>query len=292
MFRSLQFLLLLGMLLGWSPPAGAERILIVAPHPDDETISLGGWVADQVASGSEVWAVVVTDGARFPRAIRARSVKPTLLFRPHDFRKLGRRRRLEASCALKNLGVPAEHRIFLGYPSGAMAAIYQTPRWDTLVTCRALGQRYGVAEWGGKRQTHPFSRRALVGDIDRLLDLAKPDLIVLPVAFDSNVDHQAVSRLFIERMQFHQVPARQMGYLVHLGSRKVFPRPFGYQPEGELLDPPRTPPAVRYYPSRAGLAAKEKAIRCHRSQLGLRDGFLLSFIRRVELWWPGGKTTR
>ncbi len=282
----------LALLVGIGPGFAGERILLFAPHPDDECISLGGWLADEIASGSAVWAAIVTDGARLPRAVRARTRKPSLLCGPRDFRKLGRLRRQEAWLALERLGVPAAHRIFLGYPSGGLATIYQTPRWETLVKCRALGLRFGVAEWGGKKETHAFSRRALVEDLGRLLALASPSLIVLPVPFDSNPDHQAVARLVMERLAHVGSQARVMGYLVHRGSRKRFPRPFGYRPTAGLWDPPSIPPPKRYFPSTVGMTIKERAIRCHRSQLDLRDGFLLSFIRREELWWPlsGGKT--
>ena len=49
-----------------APPIAAEggprRVLVVAPHPDDETVGAGGVAALHVAAGDAVTVVVATDG--------------------------------------------------------------------------------------------------------------------------------------------------------------------------------------------------------------------------------------
>ncbi|HEY0787056.1 MAG TPA: PIG-L family deacetylase, partial [Thermoanaerobaculia bacterium] len=40
-----------------------ERMLVVAPHPDDETIGCGGLLALHVAEGRDCRVIVVTDGS-------------------------------------------------------------------------------------------------------------------------------------------------------------------------------------------------------------------------------------
>lgn len=37
-----------------------SRILVIAPHPDDEVLGVGGTIAKMTASGAEVWVVIVT----------------------------------------------------------------------------------------------------------------------------------------------------------------------------------------------------------------------------------------
>jgi LmbE family N-acetylglucosaminyl deacetylase len=44
----------------WSPAAG--RVLVIAPHPDDETIGCGGAMVLHQLAGDEVAVVIVTDG--------------------------------------------------------------------------------------------------------------------------------------------------------------------------------------------------------------------------------------
>src|SRR5580698_4570845 len=49
--------------LGSTPPSLARGpVLIVAPHPDDETLGAGGLIAHLRFSGSEVLIAAVTDG--------------------------------------------------------------------------------------------------------------------------------------------------------------------------------------------------------------------------------------
>src|SRR6266550_1318895 len=40
-----------------------ERLLVLAPHPDDEVIGCGGLIARHVLAGRQVRVIVVTDGA-------------------------------------------------------------------------------------------------------------------------------------------------------------------------------------------------------------------------------------
>ena len=43
-------------------PTGADRVLVVAPHPDDETLGCGGAILRHSRAGDQVCVLVVTDG--------------------------------------------------------------------------------------------------------------------------------------------------------------------------------------------------------------------------------------
>ena len=43
-------------------PTGADRVLVIAPHPDDETLGCGGTIARHRQTGDAVCVLVVTDG--------------------------------------------------------------------------------------------------------------------------------------------------------------------------------------------------------------------------------------
>lgn len=47
---------------GWTSPIKAERVLIIAPHPDDEVIGCGGVILNYLEQGSDVTVVIVTNG--------------------------------------------------------------------------------------------------------------------------------------------------------------------------------------------------------------------------------------
>src|SRR4051812_36313606 len=44
----------------WRPPEG--RMLVIAPHPDDETLGAGGLIAAHRLRGCSVQVIAVTDG--------------------------------------------------------------------------------------------------------------------------------------------------------------------------------------------------------------------------------------
>jgi LmbE family N-acetylglucosaminyl deacetylase len=44
----------------WKPPN--LRVLVISPHPDDETLAIGGFIASRRALGIDVTLVAVTDG--------------------------------------------------------------------------------------------------------------------------------------------------------------------------------------------------------------------------------------
>jgi LmbE family N-acetylglucosaminyl deacetylase len=102
-------LLTLRSLCGTGPVVGlptVSRALIVAPHPDDESIGCGGTAALLTAAGAEVGVVFATDG----EATRGSDLPPA---------KLAPRRRDEARRATQLLGIRAP--VFLGLPDGALS---------------------------------------------------------------------------------------------------------------------------------------------------------------------------
>ena len=82
-----------------SSPLPGASIVLFAPHPDDETVGAGGYIASASQSGAQVWVVLVTDGNR---------------------RGLKRWRQRELKRALATLGVGETRLICLGYPDGRL----------------------------------------------------------------------------------------------------------------------------------------------------------------------------
>ena len=83
--------------------------LVVAPHPDDESLGCGGTLARLAKRGNRVGVVWVSDGsASHPGSIK---------FPPPQLAKL---RQIEALEALRELGLPLGCARFLGLPDGAL----------------------------------------------------------------------------------------------------------------------------------------------------------------------------
>ena len=94
-------------------PAGL-RLLVFAPHPDDETLAAAGLIQRVQARHGTVRVVFVTNGDGYVDGVR-REVQRSETSRG-DFIEYGRRRHDEALRAISRLGLqPADAR-FLGFP--------------------------------------------------------------------------------------------------------------------------------------------------------------------------------
>ena len=87
----------------------ARRVMVIAPHPDDESLGCGGLIAALVEGGREVQVVVVTDGG---------ASHPGSVAWPR--RRLAETRRTEALNALGALGLPTTAATFLDLPDADM----------------------------------------------------------------------------------------------------------------------------------------------------------------------------
>jgi LmbE family N-acetylglucosaminyl deacetylase len=91
-------------------PTGLERVVVVAAHPDDETIGVGGLLQELHAAGASITLVVATDGeAAYPG-----------LDGPAR-RELGRARRVELADALRVQGLADAPVHWLGLPDSGLA---------------------------------------------------------------------------------------------------------------------------------------------------------------------------
>ena len=87
---------------------GGRPVLVVAPHPDDETFGCGGLVAEACACGEAPHIAVLTDGTG--------SHPNSLTYPPPRLKALRER---EAATAVAALGVPGERLHFFGLRDGA-----------------------------------------------------------------------------------------------------------------------------------------------------------------------------
>ena len=273
----------------WQPlpmPQPAQRVLIVAPHPDDEVLGCGGLIAAAVRQGATVRVVFLTSGDGYPAAA-------TLLCRStpkaDDFLALGRMRMEEARHAARQLGLSPADLIFLGYPDRRLwqmaLAEGRTVRSPT-TSCDHVP--YADA-W---RPGAPYSAPALVEDLRRLIADFQPTHIFVPHPLDDHPDHMVASLYVREAV----AQARERGelffdpaifyYLVHRGD---WPLPQGYHPD-RALTPPRGLAMAPWLT--LGLddelrLRKQRALYAHESQYALMARFLSSFLRTNELFQKG-----
>ena len=151
------------------------RVLILAPHPDDEINVAGNMILNLAAAKAEIFVAYSTNG---------------------DFEQSADVRAKEAVDALKILGVPREKIIFLGYGDGHKLSDKPTPSPAGNVETYAPKNFVDYAKKTFGRHS-PYTRNNFKRDLKNLLLELRANIIFC-VDFDSHADHRMLSILFEE----------------------------------------------------------------------------------------------
>lgn len=166
------------------PPFSAQtRLLVVAPHPDDETIATGLLIQQVRAAGGEVCILLLTAGDNNPWP--QRWLERRVRISAADRQRWGRRRHAEIQRALQCLEVPVQALQALGWPD--------------------MGVTDGLLHGGDSAVS------ALVAVIERF----HPSLIALPALEDRHPDHGSAHVLMRLALAGQAAPPRLLAYLVH-----------------------------------------------------------------------------
>jgi LmbE family N-acetylglucosaminyl deacetylase len=267
-----------------------RRILVLAPHPDDEVLGAGGVIDEAMRAGAQVWVAVATSGeSSVTAAVETLHVSHP---RPADFARLGRIRRNESRAGTRLLGLPSSHLIFLGYADGSL-----TPLWLGAWNCRhprvSGGTHVARTLLASAFDPHAaYCAPDLLADLERLLRRVRPDTVILPDLADQHPDHAGLAAftwaavLAYDRARPAGAPIpRLYGYLVHYPG---WPTRWGADPDApESVPTPWTGGQavwLRVPLTRAATAAKARALARYRSALVVARPFLTSFIRADELF--------
>lgn len=127
---------------------GEQPLLVLAPHPDDETFGCGGLIAECCCRNQPVYIVVLTDGSgSHPRS------------REYPKNHLVALRAAETREAVATLGVPPGHVQFLGLRDGYLLKHDAPPIVaDIMKFAGSRGVQTVVTTW--KHDPHPDHRAA------------------------------------------------------------------------------------------------------------------------------------
>lgn len=215
--------------------AKTSRVMLIAPHPDDEALACSVLLQHAVHAGSAVRVVYATDGEDNPWPQRVVLRKWRL--DATDRKRWAKLRRAEALAALRVLGVNGSSARFLALPDQKLTTLL-------ICDCRSIVQR-------------------LAGII---IDWAPTDLFV-PSISDTHPDHSALAvMLRLTLSEFFSDDDRMFvwSYAVHGRSPVFFDR------------------AQTVRQSAIEVAAKLRAIRCHKTQLRLSKKRFLGYAARPE----------
>jgi len=189
-----------------------ERVLIVAPHIDDEAIGAGGYALDSIANGAEVYVVFLTAGDcnRFSARLMHKTLEPTA----SNYLSVGEARIAEAALAMRLLGVAPDHFFVLGYPDRGLRLMVDHPN----AVVRAAGtQKRAVPYENALTPGAPYSFGSLMSDMRQVLELTRPTIVIAPVAFDKHADHAAAAEIVDDAIEELAIHPQRLGYLVHSG---------------------------------------------------------------------------
>ncbi|WP_395396492.1 PIG-L family deacetylase (plasmid) [Novosphingobium sp. BL-8A] len=146
-----------------TPKEAAHRggWLVLAPHPDDETLGAGGLIAALAASGCKVRTVFLTDGAGSHVAAPGWTAK-----------RIAALRAREASAAMRTLGTPGR-AMSLGWRDGFPPA-KETPQFEAaarrlVALCRAEGIRQVLTTWAQEPHCDHAAAARLICEVARRL---------------------------------------------------------------------------------------------------------------------------
>ena len=264
-----------------------DHILIVAPHPDDETLGTGGIIQSALKAGAEVKVIYLTHGES--NEISALFYQKRPMITKTDFVKIGRLRKQEAVEAMALLGVPEKNLIFFGYPDMGTMPIWER-FWSSVKPFRSFFTRINKVIHESDFSFGKYYRGYnIIHDFEKVLLDSKPTHIFVTAPFDLNLDHQA-AYLFLQTalLNIDDDAAARPAVHLYLIHEHDWPKPRKYLP-GERLDFPVSPtnPGVRWTPyelSSEEAAKKKESLLCYDSQLSYSKNFLLSFVRTNEIY--------
>jgi LmbE family N-acetylglucosaminyl deacetylase len=166
------------------PPFCADdRLLVFAPHPDDETLATGELIQSARSAGAAVRVVFATDGDNNPWP--QRWLERRWRIGAEERQRWGARRRREATAALAVLGIDACDSIrFLGWPDQGLT--------DALM----------------------HGDRAVDELVDVLSSFA-PTHLAMPTLADRHPDHSALRVMLELALLRADVECMHLGYVVH-----------------------------------------------------------------------------
>lgn len=261
-----------------------DRIMVLAPHPDDESIGCGGVIQQAVAMKLPVRIVWLTNGDNNEWSFIM--YRKHLVFMPEACRQMGEVRHHEAVAAAKILGVDSSQLAFLGYPDFGTLTIWYRHWGDRPPFESMLTKVSKVPYADAYRPGTPYKGEEILRDLEENLSQFKPTKVFVSHPSDHNVDHQALylfARVALWDLESRMRP-EVYPYLVHFSHWPA--------PRGPLITQPLEPPLEVFNPVHWGIVplserqvqVKETALWAHRSQMDVSKNYLLSFVRANELF--------
>lgn len=261
-----------------------DRILILAPHPDDEVLGCGGIIQQAVKMKLPLRVAFFTYGDNNQWSFIVYRKRPVMI--PKAVRVMGLVRHNEAIAAAKVLGVSPEQLTFLGYPDFCTLEIWYS-HWGARPPAKSMLTRVRKVPYSNAfRPGAPYKGEEILQDLKTILRDFKPTKIFLSHPADHNSDHRALylfTRVALWDLEEEMRPTLYP-YIIHY---KQWPLPRGYHPDKSLYPPELFKHEIQWQVHSLQpeeIDRKHSAIKKHWSQYHSSAKYLLSFIRSNEIF--------
>ena len=263
-----------------------DRVLVLAPHPDDETFGAGGAIAQAVKAGAQVKVVLLTNGEN--NKLSFLIYEKRFIFSAKKSLEMGRLRKNETINALKTYGLNASDVISLGYPDFGTLKIL-TQYWGGMKPYSSLAAHAKEVPFAEDfSQGAPYTGEHVLKDITRILTDYQPTIIFVSHPADENRDHRALylfTRIALWDLEGEMNPPQLYPYLVHLNG---WPLEQGYRPELKQVSPVELLESDISWRSldlnQEEIDAKYKAIQKYPSQIKYAQDLPVSYARASEIF--------
>ena len=167
-----------------------ERVLILAPHPDDEAIACSGVIQQALKAGAKIRIVYLTNGDHNELAFIVYEKRITR--RQGEFVHMGKVRQQEAVKAMKFLGLSENDLVFLGYPDYGTFEIF-SQYWQSKKPFRdRLTRISSVPYKDNPSYGDAYCGESILNDLSKQILDYKPNKIFVSHPADVNVDHKSL----------------------------------------------------------------------------------------------------
>ncbi|MGB9743623.1 MAG: PIG-L deacetylase family protein [Minisyncoccales bacterium] len=262
--------------------SSTDRILILAPHIDDEVLSSAGLIQRAKASGAEVKVVYLTNGDN--NIFSVISEDKNLKLNPVEFIELGEKRMQEALMATRVLGLTSNDLVFLGFPDGGLSAMLSKFYFSPF---SSQGTKFNYNPYQGTyKEEQAYTGANLVADLAEIIADFNPNIIIVSHPRDKHTDHWATFQFLQKSLIETNFSGKIFAYLIHY---RMYP-PEQKLAMNEFLYPPKKLFSQTGWVS-FNLTPEEEnkkleAINQNKSQvLALKiTDFLQSFVKKNEIF--------
>ncbi|CVK19940.1 DUF7402 domain-containing protein [Sporomusa sphaeroides] len=167
-----------------------KKILVLAPHEDDEALMCSGIIEHALTNGADIKVAVISNGDK-------------------KGRKAGLTRIRETLKAMEYLGLPSSNIIFLGYgdteknSNSFMNKLYNAETDTTVVSSYVDTQTYSTPETPEyhyqKHGVHgTYNRATFRQDMEEIIEECRPDYIFVTSLYDTHPDHFMLYKFTVE----------------------------------------------------------------------------------------------